>query len=191
MPPRTQVARGRQSPTRSGALQRRRRGARLTTASIRCEACRQPRCLVLRRDRRLCVPALRRVCPCSPSARRRRRPRRIAVADVRAPVRSTARYAARGKCLDMATPRFGDTGGPSGRGLGRPRPGCAPRGEPTARLQGMLALTTLDLALSVPAVVYATPLKYQTPAARLLIVVLVCVALATCTIWVRLPADVP
>jgi len=38
------------------------------------------------------------------------------------------------------------------------------------RPQGIAALTTFDKALCVPAVVYATPAKYQVPAARLLMV---------------------
>ena len=61
----------------------------------------------------------------------------------------------------------------------------------SAATHGMALLTMADMALSTPVVVYATLPKNQVPAARLPIVVLVAVALATCTIWARFAGEVP
>ena len=60
-----------------------------------------------------------------------------------------------GKCLGAATPEFGDS--------------CATpaAGRQRAGTYGTLRLTTDDILLSAPVVVYATPPKYQVPAERL------------------------
>ena len=86
---------------------------------------------------------------------------------------SKTRLAASRKCLDMATYVFGDGSyrrAPIREDAARRAEGtaCPPAAESNG--YGIAALTSEDMALCSPVVVYTTAPKYQVPDGRLLIV---------------------